>query len=452
MALFKKNSIMNVIRCDEPSYLIWKWRPEGSELGVNKGENTIRWGSSLRVKEGSVAVFVYSQPNGFAQEYIEGPFDAIIETSNLPVIASLVGLAYGGDSPFQAEVYFINLAGLIQVKFGVPYFDVFDPRFLDYGVPTAIRGSINFRITDYKEFIRLHRLDHFSMDDFKLQVRDAVIRYVKGVVSNAPADNGLPVLQIERKINEINDLVEASIKNRFYNEFGVTVSSIDISTIEVDKGSSGYKELQKVLQEISTKTIQAKADVDIKEMRDSQKLGVFKRAAQAFVDVKEGAYERHKKTQTTNYAAYQTEAAENVGVAAAEGLGQMGSGSSGGSVGGINPTAMMAGMAIGSAMGQNLAGAINNSMPIINGAAPVPQAPPPIPSPTYHVAVNGSAAGPYDLESLTQMALSGKISKDSLVWKPGMEAWLKMSEVSELSSVLMNIMPPIPSAPSAEDK
>ncbi len=99
---------MNQIRCDESSYLIWKWCPKDSQEGSNR-ENAIRWGSSLRVKDGEVAVFVYKQENGLMQDYIEGPFDKIIETKNFPVLASIVGLAYGGGTPFQAEVYFINL-------------------------------------------------------------------------------------------------------------------------------------------------------------------------------------------------------------------------------------------------------------------------------------------------------------------------------------------------------
>ena len=45
------------IRCDEPSYLIWKWHPAGVQLGTGNRENAIRWGSSLRVKDGEVADF-----------------------------------------------------------------------------------------------------------------------------------------------------------------------------------------------------------------------------------------------------------------------------------------------------------------------------------------------------------------------------------------------------------
>lgn len=98
MGIFNKKAggFMDVIRCDEPSYLIWKWRPSGAQPENNNRENAIRWGSSLRVKDGEVAVFVYSQKNGVMQDYIEGPYDEIIQTENLPVLASIIGLAYDG--------------------------------------------------------------------------------------------------------------------------------------------------------------------------------------------------------------------------------------------------------------------------------------------------------------------------------------------------------------------
>ena len=174
MALFgkpKAGGFMDEIRCDEPSYLIWKWHPAGSELGNNNRENAIRWGSSLRVKDGEVAVFVYKQKDGTMQDFIVGPFDQTIKTANFPVLASIVGLAYEGGTPFQAEVYFINLAQVIQVKFGVPYFDVYDPRFADFGVPVAVRGTISFKIADYREFIKLHRLTTFNLDYFQRQIK-----------------------------------------------------------------------------------------------------------------------------------------------------------------------------------------------------------------------------------------------------------------------------------------
>ena len=99
--------------------------------------------------------------------------------------------AFGGASPFQAEIYFINLAGIIQVKFGVPFFDVADARNTNFTVPVAVRDSINFRVTNYKEFIKLHRLIDFDLEAFKLQIRDAVCKYIKSIVTNIPFDTGI---------------------------------------------------------------------------------------------------------------------------------------------------------------------------------------------------------------------------------------------------------------------
>ena len=115
---------MNVIRCDEKEYLVWKWRPQGQDVNTTSRENAIRYGSSLRVKDGEVAVFVYRQKDGVMQDFIVGPYDDTIKTANFPVLSSIVGMAFGGESPFQAEVYFINLQGANQVRFAVPYFDV----------------------------------------------------------------------------------------------------------------------------------------------------------------------------------------------------------------------------------------------------------------------------------------------------------------------------------------
>lgn len=263
MAVFQKNDggIMDVIRCDEPNYLIWKWYPQGTSSNTSKRANAIRWGSSLRVKDGSVAVFVYPQENGVCEDFIEGPYDGLIDTKNFPVLASLVGTLYQGGSPFQAEIYFINLANLIQVKFGVPYFDVFDSRFIDFGVPTAVRGSVNFNISNYKSFIKLHRLDEFNLSDFQNQVRDAIIRHVKDVVTNAPYKHGIPVVQLERRISEINELIEEELTENLGKDFGVKVSRVDISAIEIDKDSRGYKKLESLTQNKTSMLAQGVANI-----------------------------------------------------------------------------------------------------------------------------------------------------------------------------------------------
>ena len=438
MALFDKNNrkggLMDEIRCDEPSYLIWKWHPSGSQLGTNNRENAIRWGSSLRVKDGEVAVFVYKQKNGTMQDFIVGPFDETIKTANFPVLASIVGLAYDGGTPFQAEVYFINLARVIQVRFGVPFFDVYDPRFSDFGVPVAVRGTISFKISDYRQFIKLHRLNTFNLEDFQKQIRDAVTRYVKDVVANAPAVNDIPLVQIETKTAQINDVAEYDISERLKETFGVDVSGVDIGAIEIDKSSDGYRQLMAVTKDITATKVQAETMDYVERLR---------------IQREEGQYAMHKQTQTANIGAFQVEKQAEVGVAGAEALGHMGENGAGGvdlgSGGmGFNPAAMMAGMAVGGAVGQNIAGIMNNSMAGANQAAPSGVTPPPVPTVTYNVAVNGQATGPLDINILKQMAIAGQFKPNSLVWKPGMENWLRADAVDDLKDLFNNVMPPIP--------
>lgn len=145
------------------------------------------------------------------------------------------------------------------------------------------------------------------------------------------------------------------------------------------------------------------------------------------------AYARHKQTQTANLAAYQTEAQERVGVEGAQGLGKMGS-SGGGNIngGGLNPAAMMAGMAVGGVIGQNIAGTMNNMMGAINQQVQsARQTPPPItpmPSVMYNVAVNGQATGPFDIATLRNMYIAGEFLKESLVWTAGMRVHGKRPE------------------------
>ena len=454
MTLFDRNNrkggLMDEIRCDESSYLIWKWHPSGLQSGTDNRENTIRWGSSLRVKDGEVAVFVYKQNNGTMQDFIVGPFDQIIKTANFPVLANIVGLAYEGGSPFQAEVYFINLARIIQVKFSVPFFDVYDPRFADFGVPVAVRGTVSFGIADYREFIKLHRLSTFNLDDFQKQIRDAVNRYVKDAVANAPAANNIPVIQIESKTAQINDMVEYDIKERLKETFGVVVSGVDIGSIEIDKASDGYHQLMNVTKNLAEATAKTEAEAKIRDIVAKQRIEAENYAEGLRIQREEGQYAQHMHTRTANIGAYQMEKQTEVGVAGAEALGKMGINGAGnvdlgegtGSMG-FNPAAMMASMAVGGVVGQNIAGVMGNAMAGMNQPMQNGMIPPPIPNVVYHIVINDQAAGPYDKKMLQQMVTTGQLTTDSLVWKSGMAEWTKAGTIEELKS-LFTAMPPIP--------
>lgn len=297
---------------------------------------------------------------------------------------------------------------------------MYDPRFTDFSVTVAVRGTISFRIEDYREFIKLHRLSNFNLDDFQKQIHDAVIRYVKDTVTNAPAANNIPLVQIESKTSQINDVIEIDISERLKENFGVTVSGVDIGAIGLDKSSDGYAQLMAVTRNLTAATVQAQTEANIKNIYDKQRIEAENYQETLRVQREEGQYAQHKQTQTSNFAAYQTEAQTQVGVAGANALGQMGANGAGGvdlggSGAGFNPAAMMAGMAVAGAVGQNIAGTMNNMMSGNTQQNYAGVVPPPVPIITYYVAVNGQATGPYDVNTLKQMTASGQISADSLL-------------------------------------
>jgi len=412
-----EGGFMDVIRCDEQEYLVHKWTPSGGANSTKK-ENAIRYGSSLRVKDGELAVFVYQQKDGSMQDFILGPVDETIKTANFPILTSIVGSAFGGSSPFQAEIYFINLSGNVQIKFGIPYFDVFDPRFMDLGVPCAIRGTLTFNITDYKNFIKLNRLINFELEDFKSQIKDFFIRKAKSVILNIPADAGIPVMQLERKIDEISDFIQGKLKTAMQEDFGVNLKRIDVGTIELDKEHSHYLQLKKSTVDQQSKFIDAKTDIEITNLDETTR--IQRKDLELGVEGK-------------NFSVHQLNQQTDVLKTAAENLGEMGNVNLGGG-GGLNPAGLMMGMGIGGAMGNQMGGMMTN----LNNT------PPPPPLVVYHISLNGQQSGPFNLEQLKQFAQSGQFTKNHHVWKEGMGGWELASNVADLTLVFTVVPPPPP--------
>lgn len=446
MGLFNKREggLMDVIRCDEKNYLIWKWKPSKGDGNITRKENAIRWGSSLRVKDGSVAVFVYKQKDGTMQDFIEGPFDEFIQTKNLPVLTSLLGLAYDGNTPFQAEIYFINLALVNQVKFAVPFFDIYDPRFIDFSVPVAVRGTMTYNIVNYKNFIKLHRLETFDVDTFKNQIKDTIIRHIKGYVSAMPTKENISVIQLEKQVSRVNQEMDNVIKSELENSYGITVSRFDISDIEINKESEGYLQLKSVTQDVTTATIKAQTEAKLKNIHAEQK----DYEEQLRIKREEGQYAQHLQSQSQNIGAFQTEKQAEVGVAGAEALGKMGANGatnvdlSGGNMGGngMNMAGIVAGMAMGGAIGQNLAGMFNDMKQGMNN---INITPPPISQTIYFMDLGNGKHAQYDINGIKNCIINGTLTKDTLMWKQGLEKWIKASEMPEVNNLFIsNIVPP----------
>lgn len=414
MGLFdrtKEGGLMDVIRCDEQEYLVWKWRPSGQANSTQK-ENSIRFGSSLRVKDGEVAVFVYSQTDGTLMDYIVGPHDDMIKTINFPILTDLVGKLWGGNSPFQAEIYYINVQGNNQIRFAVPYFEVADPRYPDFTVPVAVRGTITFNLSDYKRFIKLNRLVDFSLEQFTAQIKDAVAKFAKNYVVNCPVNNNIPLLQLERSVLEISEALQANLAPEFEEDFGINLKRVDLSAIEIDKESENYAEFVRLTKEQQAR----RAEIETEQYERVSKLSAESQFIQA-----------HAINQ-------QTEVLRT----AAESMGQMGGMNLGG--GDLNPAGMMMGMAVGGAMGRQMTGIMSGV-----GQMSQPSQVPPLPqSVNYMVAINGQQYGPYNFQQMQQMAQSGQINAQVLVWTQGMPQWVMAGSVPELAKLFAATPPPLP--------
>lgn len=430
MGLFnrKTGGLMDVIRCDEENYLVWKWRPAGQDLNTTKKENAIRYGSTLHVKDGEMCVFIYKQKEGSLQDYIMGPYEGTIKTANFPVLTSIVGAAFGGSSPFPAEIYFFNLQGNNQVKFAVPYFDVADPRFLDFIVPVAVRGQMTFNLTDVKSFIKLNRLVDFSLDQFRNQIKGMVQKFTKSFVSNAPMQNGISVLQLERKMEEISELLQAKLAPQLADDFGVNLKRLDIDAIEIDKESPDYAEfvlITKEQQKIQAEQIGRRANIDTDIYAEQGPLAAESQYIQA--------HAINKQTEVLKSAAVS--------------MGTMGGMDMGGDSG-LNPAGMMMGMAMGGAMGGQMANMMNGmNQQMQQTQQPMGQqmAPPPMPGAvSYMIAVNGQQYGPYNMQQMQQMVQNGQMNPQTYVWKQGMTNWDMAGDVPELASLFGTVPPPMP--------
>ncbi len=427
MGFFGKNKndggMLNVIRCDEPDYLVWKWSPMGLP---SHRENAIRFGSTLHVKEGEVAVFVYRQNDGTQQDFIEGPVDTTLRTANFPVLSSLLGKAFGSDSPFQAEVYFMNLAGNVRLPFYIHEFDVAEPRYQGLTVPVSVKGQIVFNLTDYRAFIRLHRLVNFEIEDMFDEIKHVVVNRVKQIVSNTPSQTGTLLIQIEQRIADISQAVCEYMRPILSDDFGLNLKRLDISDIRLKKDSPEYEKLNSLFTQL----------VDAQTLDQTERLRMGR-------DVEfKGA---NLATENAYIGAHQLDLQAEIARTAAESLGKLGD--KGGSSGDItgNPAGFVAGMMLGSVAGTNMGHMMGNAMQGIQQPQVGAPVPPPLPQqPQWFIAENNMQTGPYSETALPQLVSAGRLKPATLVWKNGMSQWAEASTVQELKHLFGAVPPPLP--------
>lgn len=423
-------SLMNIIRCDLPQgdYLVHKWQPAA---GNPNRQNQIRLGSSLRVRPGEAAVFFYTaKPGEKPIDVIQGPADLILQTKNLPILASIVGLAYGGDSPFQAEVFFVNLGQATQFKWGVEWFDAFDPRFPDFPVPVSATGTVTFSITDVEGFVKVQRLDNLAPTDLARQIRPRIVNAIRtNLVMLASAKN-IPLVQIGARISEVGEALTPKM-GEVLGTFGVKLSDFVIESIELKKNEDGFIDLMRVTRDLQRKLVEAQGAAAVANVTDAQRMQSV-HTEDALKIQREAA---RLQMQSGFLPTHQINLQADVARTAAESLGKIGSGGGGGG-GGMGSELGAAAIAIGmgGALSNVFASQIASTVPGRVGAPPPPPPPivPPPPPPVeefIHVSRSGAVIGVFPRQEIAVRVSRGEFTYNDMAWKAGLPGWGPLFQV-----------------------
>ena len=351
-------------------------------------QNEIKMGAKLTVRESQVAVFI--NEGQIADIFQPGMYT--LSTQNMPILSTLKGWKYGFNSPFKAEVYFVNTKKFLDNKWGTPNpVMVRDPEF----GPVRLRafGVYEYRVEDAGKFIKdiVGTDGDFTVEKINNQLRNIIITRF----SDAVAESKIPVLDMASNYNEFSEKIGQVIIDE-YKEYGLNMTKFLVSNISLPE------EVEKAMDKRSS-------------------MGVL------------GDLNRYTQFQAAN--AMEAAATNPGGGAAASGMGMgMGFAMAGQMMNAMNPM-----------MNQQP----QYQQPQQGGYQQQPAvAPPPMPAQsTYFVAVNGQQSGPFDMNTLSSMVANGQLTKDSLVWKQGMPSWAAAGTVQELSALFGAVPPPMPGMP-----
>lgn len=369
---------------------IIEWLDETNDTIVHRFErygNEIKMGAKLTVRETQVAVFI--NEGQLADIYKPGMYT--LETENMPILSTLKGWKYGFNSPFKAEVYFVNTKKFRDQKWGTANpIPLRDPEF----GPVRLRanGNYEFRIADPENFIKnvVGTDGDFTTDEVTGQLRNIVVTRFKDAIGEAK----MPLLDMAANYNELSEKIQGLMANEFKNDYGIELTKFLISDITLPP--------------------------QVEEALD-------KRSSMGIIG------------DMGKFMQYQT--GEAIGDAA-NNQGGGGNGMGAGMGAGM-------GMGMGFGMANQMAGAMNPNQQQQQQQQQPQQGPPPPPAAAqYYIAVNGQQQGPFDMNTLKQMAANKQLTKESQVWKQGMSGWQAAGQVGELNMLWAAPPPPPPPPPS----
>ncbi len=235
-------AIIDVVKWDgSPHVLAWKYPSEAlstwTQLIVNETQE------AYLVKGG---VYV-------------GPIEAgrhTLSTENIPGLSGLIGLPFGGRSPFTSEVWFVNRVANLDVRWGTPDpIQLADPQY-KLMLPVRAYGQYGVRIIDSRKFlIRLvGTLPQFEASTLAEYFRGVFITRIKTEIANAIIINGQSVLDISTELGKLSEMLRVSLSEDMAT-YGLSLLQLNINSINVPDSDPAVQTLKAALAKRAEMTI-----------------------------------------------------------------------------------------------------------------------------------------------------------------------------------------------------
>ncbi|MEE8424354.1 MAG: SPFH domain-containing protein, partial [Elusimicrobiota bacterium] len=132
-------AIIDRVKYDGPGdVLVWRHPPDD-----------LTWGTQVIVNQAQEAIFF---KGGQALDVL-GPGTHTLKSANIPLLRGLIKAPFGGNTPFAAEIYYINKATNLDVKWGTKSpIPILDPKYNIF-LPVRAFGQFGVRIGDSRKFV-----------------------------------------------------------------------------------------------------------------------------------------------------------------------------------------------------------------------------------------------------------------------------------------------------------
>ncbi len=230
-----------------------EWTDDSHDTMVyrfDRQDNEIKYGAKLTVRESQIAVFV----NEGVIADVLGPGIYELETNNLPIITTLQHWDHGFNSPFKAEVYFLNTKRFTDLKWGTKNpITVRDPEFMM--VRLRAFGTYEIRIDDPKTFMReiVGTDGHFTTDEIDNQLTNLILSKFATVLGESKT----PILDLASNYEKFGEYITQKISPPF-KEYGLELTKILVENISLPE------EVEKALDRRTSRAITGDLDENIK--------------------------------------------------------------------------------------------------------------------------------------------------------------------------------------------